>query len=242
MDDTEYVELKLKKYLSKYEYIHNEYTETMYLFVKYKKLFDADVLAAKSKHKDEESNAGSASDSTTNNESKKQVDAETSANEIDVQDRSGCSDGSTNDDRYSETKSEKDGEERVDIRENGETCDNAYILGLMKKLYKLLSLKTHPDKLEEKQKGKGLFNDVNTAYNARDIMKLLYIAKQIGVEFKELHTLYTVCTDSVFDSHVESCINNIIKKTEDIKTTLAWNWAFADEAQKQQYRQRYNLS
>jgi hypothetical protein len=37
--DTELLKLKIKRYLSQYEYLVNEYDETQYLFTKYKKIF-----------------------------------------------------------------------------------------------------------------------------------------------------------------------------------------------------------
>ena len=37
--DTELLRLKIKRYLSQYEYLLNEYDETQYLFEKYKEEF-----------------------------------------------------------------------------------------------------------------------------------------------------------------------------------------------------------
>ena len=75
MSNNELIKLKIKKYLSQYEYLLNEYEETMYLFEKYKQEFYKDCTKKIVKNKEEEHESNNTQNSnesettyTTNND------------------------------------------------------------------------------------------------------------------------------------------------------------------------------
>ena len=52
----------------------------------------------------------------------------------------------------------------------------------LKKLYRLLSLKTHPDKNNGSQESKEIFAEINKAYKEKNILKLFKFALQYKIE------------------------------------------------------------
>jgi hypothetical protein len=104
----------------------------------------------------------------------------------------------------------------------------------MNKLYRKLSLKTHPDKLN----GSSVqFQIVNDAFNAKDILRLLILSKHHDVDIDYSQIVFIDEDSSLF----ENAINTINNKISEIKKTLAWNWAIADDEQKQKYRDFYKF-
>lgn len=97
------------------------------------------------------------------------------------------------------------------------------------RLYKKLSLKIHPDKSTGSEQQ---FHVLNHAFKTNDILKLLMLAKEYSLDVHDV----TIDFD-MLDNEIKALDSRI----EHFKKTLAWNWAFADESQKEIFRQQYNL-
>lgn len=96
---------------------------------------------------------------------------------------------------------------------------------ILKKIYKSLSLKTHPDKTGGDD---SLFVAVKKAYNEGNIFKLLTIATKMDVDLSEF-------TKDSLDLY-EQNINETKTKIENYKKRAAWIWAFANDEQKELIR------
>lgn len=234
MCDISLIQLRIQKFLSKYEYIDTEHQETMYLFKKYKDQFAKECPK-------------SAVPLVPNPTPKPNPDP-----------NPGGGNTETNVSRDSHPDPSLDGSTHANINTNADTTNasqsHTYVnpnddthetspayADIVKKLYRHLSLKTHPDK--RSQYHPSVFHDVQKAYKAGDVIKLFCLANKCGIEFaSDVQAIYSDEQQSkIFEAYVETCINRIIQKTADIKATLAWNWASADDAKKNAFRARYNL-
>jgi len=225
--DQQLVQLKLKKYMSKYEYMSNEYNETLYLFRKYKSQFESECPKKNKKKppappKDEDD---STTDATSQEDDKADKDKDKDNGE------------EQNEDEYEVGQDDPD----IVKHELDETMST-----LLKKLYRLLSLKTHPDKYhdsdkETREEKEIEFHEVQQAYKLNDILKLLFYANKYQIKFNKAELEYIYLNSLDFDSQLEKCINALAQKIAELKDTLAWNWALADEAKKNEFRSRYNL-
>ena len=85
----------------------------------------------------------------------------------------------------------------------------------IKKLYRKLASKIHPDKTDNEDEKK-LFAEAAEAYESNDVGKLLEISGLVSLEIPELS-----------DECVDILNGNILylsKEIEDMKTTSAWSW------------------
>lgn len=204
--DSALVKIKIKKYLSQYEYLLNEYEETEFMFEKYKEDFYKEcpkVVVKKEETVDASGNTTSTPTSTPTSESATEnTDAETPNVES----------------------------EEMEFSDKNKEEINKFL----NKLYKKLSLKTHPDKVPDHDDTN--FRRVKEAYNARDILALFLISRQLNLDI-DIDTTLTEEDFSVFDE----AIDGVKKKINGIKETLAWNWASADDTQKKKYREIYKF-
>jgi hypothetical protein len=100
----------------------------------------------------------------------------------------------------------------------------------LKKLYRLLSLKTHPDKNNGSQESKEIFAEINKAYKDKNILKLFKFALQYKIEINPI--IIEKCT-ALF----ENSIKEMQDKIEHIKKTVAWNWGISSEEEKELHRE-----
>jgi hypothetical protein len=96
---------------------------------------------------------------------------------------------------------------------------------ILKKIFKSLSLKTHPDKTGGEE---SVFVAVKKAYNEGNIFKLLTIATKMNIDLTEF-------TKDSLDIY-EKNINDTREKIANYKTRVAWVWEFANDAQKDMIR------
>ena len=96
---------------------------------------------------------------------------------------------------------------------------------ILKKIFKSLSLKTHPDKTGGDDT---LFISVKKAFNEGNIFKLLTIATKMAIDMSEF-------TKDSLDIYEEN-IKQTQEKIEDYKKRAAWVWAFANDEQKAEIR------
>lgn len=96
---------------------------------------------------------------------------------------------------------------------------------ILKKIFKSLSLKTHPDKTGGDDT---LFIAVKKAYNEGNIFKLLTIATKMDVDLSE----FTKDSLELYEQN----IRDTQSKIENYKQRAAWVWAFANDEQKAMIR------
>lgn len=205
------LKLRVKKYLSRYEYIVSEYEETQFLFEQYKEMFYSEcpkqiIANGKDKEKEEEQGKGKEEKQGPVNEYEKSTE---------------------------EGEGEREGEESTETS-TATTSSTTAIESLMNKIYKKLSLKTHPDK----HKGDSTnFIKVSTAYKSKDILSMLLLARHHEIDVDIESCVFSETDFELF----ESAINKVTDKISDIKNTLAWNWVLADDVQKQMYREQFHF-
>ena len=99
------------------------------------------------------------------------------------------------------------------------------------KLYRKLSLLTHPDK---KGGSAEIFNQVHTEYIKGNTIGLLLLAHSYNLEILDY-----------FEYYSETDFNNDIKMLSDssarIKSSLAWVWQSADLVKRQELRTRFGF-
>jgi hypothetical protein len=231
--------LKINKYISRYEFLNNEYMETMYLFEGYKRTFEIDctkkveprTYVPESEH----------SDSCSSSNNMQQVSVDENVN----QSMNVSMKGLETNEQINQPTSDKDSDPPAVSDESAtDECHNDVLSKLIKKLYRKLMLKTHPDKHSSHQsqsyvKETNFFQCIQDAYKANDVVKLMWIAYKHNID---IDAECDVCEYmQELDVEIHKGIDALSKNIEDIKTTLAWNWAFADDNQKNFYRNTYNL-
>jgi hypothetical protein len=96
---------------------------------------------------------------------------------------------------------------------------------ILKKMFKSLSLKTHPDKTGGDDT---LFISVKKAFNEGNIFKLLTIATKMDVDMSE----FTKDSLEIYEQNIK----DTQEKIENYKKRAAWVWAFANDEQKEDIR------
>lgn len=104
---------------------------------------------------------------------------------------------------------------------NENTSEVAEISDNLRKIYKKLSLKTHPDRninleTEEKEDNEELFKEISESYQKGDLCDLLIKAKELRVKIPEL-------SDEDL-SIIEINVQNIEDKLNGIKKEISWQW------------------
>lgn len=99
----------------------------------------------------------------------------------------------------------------------------------VKKLLRQISLKTHPDKLIDKDeveraKKKALYLQAMKAADENDLLTLTSIAMQLDLEVGEI--------TSEMIKHAENKISSVKGEIDDVKSTIVWHWFFAEEKEK----------
>lgn len=177
--DETLINLKVKRYLTQYEYLELELEETKYMFEQYNKKFIKEYY---------------------------NVDPSPQPKIVSPEEL--------------ENSNEEIPSENLDTEENTEEDIQ------LKKLYRLLSLKTHPDKMNG---NKEEFHKINKAYKEKNILKLF--SYSIKYDIKVNGEIFTKCM-SLFEQN----INQMQSKIHDLKHTLAWQWCHADDAQKEVFK------
>jgi hypothetical protein len=194
--------LKMKKFFAQYEYLDSELSETQYLFDIYNKDFLKECMGKNTREDASGASEGVAVEEDVNNVS-----------------------GSGASDRVSGAKEVSDEEDAKDGELDANDTSSSEIDESLKKLYKMLSLKTHPDKNGGDQK---LFIEVKQAYHDKNIFKLIIIATKLNVDISYI-------SDAV--ELFEKSISEMQLKIENFKKTIAWHWAHADDVKKEKIRE-----
>lgn len=207
--DKKLFKLKIKRLFSQFEYLDSELIETQYLFDQYNEKFKGDCLKDNYKPPDETKpeNTEPGSNIEPYTQSEKEGHQKTDANE--------------------EEKVDADIEADVDI----EADDDNNVLKSLRKLYKLLCLKTHPDK---RNGDKESFQEVREAFISKNIARMLILASRFDIDITDF------LEDDIIVSF-EVSINDIKKKIDNYRITLAWRWNFANDDEKNMYKKMYNI-
>lgn len=128
------------------------------------------------------------------------------------------------DKKFEEDKSHTD--EKIEGDDNQEDGSKNPILS---KLYKKLSLKTHPDKVPDQIE---VFKRVSTAYKKNDMLTLIIIAYELKMDIIDI---VEDQSDAVIEN-LNKNIENIDKEINDLKHTVAWLWVNASDEEKKQYK------
>ena len=234
--------LKINKYISRYEFLTNEYKETMYLFEGYKRLFNTDC-AKQVDHDSPNSdavNAETCTSSIINGTVKDGLNAPPLQTLIDE-----CGDAGAG---AAGIGGGVDSDSGIGVGADAGTSAGVddVLAKLIKKLYRRLILITHPDKhglsSHSHSQETEFFHSIQDAYKTNDLVKLLWIAYKHNIDIDadlECCNVYEYMSE--LDGEIHKCIDSLTKNIDDIKNTLAWNWAFADDNQKTFYRNQYNL-
>lgn len=197
MDTKLLAKLKFKRYFAKYEYLDMELNETEYLFDIYRKNFIEEVGFTPPAP----------------------VVPPPSATAHDASGAPPATDASGG-----APPSEAGAEAEL-------SAETAYDGGvehdpLLKKIYKVLSLKVHPDKGGDE----AVFIEVKTAYNENNLFKLMTIASKLKID------VFDYIDEDLNIDLYEKNLSDIETKIANYKTRIAWVWAFADDAKKEKLK------
>ena len=215
--DTELLRIKIKKYLSQYEYLSNEYEETQYLFEKYKKEFY--------------------------NECPKKIITNDDKNSEDSTSNANNTDPNTKEDSTNTTNSTNTNDSE-DILNDTQSYITKLISKLYKKL--CLKTHPDKDKsntynkyFEEVSKAYNTKDFLKLLLLSRELNINTDNIYQEDINNPDINQHTSSENEQTYTSLFEKSINDMNEKIKTIKSTLAWNWALSNPEQKQQLRERY---
>lgn len=103
----------------------------------------------------------------------------------------------------------------------------------VKSLFRKISFKIHPDKLEhleegyEKQRKLELYNEARSALDDNDILMMTKVAMELKIDTPEV-------TENTL-KNAEKQIADIKKELNHIESTVVWHWFFTDDPEKKQH-------
>lgn len=177
------INLKIKRFLTQYEYLELELEETQYIFDKYNQQFVKDYY------------------------------------DVDVPPKTKIAALPTEFNLNDELPSECNNMEDLDDERLEE-----YIQ--LKKLYKILSLKTHPDK---KKGNKEEFYEINKAYKEKNILKLFKFCIKYKIQVEPI--ILNKCL-VLFEQNISEMQNKI----QNLKQSVAWKWCNSSEEEKEAFK------
>ena len=95
---------------------------------------------------------------------------------------------------------------------------------ILNKLYKKLSLKTHPDKHGGNNE---LFIEVLNAYKTKNVLKLIKLSNTYKINY--------ILSDDIV-AYVEKDINKIEAKIDELQHHVCWLWCNASEEEKKNFK------
>ena len=102
---------------------------------------------------------------------------------------------------------------------------------LVSKLYRKLSLVTHPDKRGGSAE---IFNQVSTEYSKGNTLGLLLLAHSHHIEVLEYLEYYSECD-------FENDLKVLSDESSNIKSKLAWVWQSADSVKRMELQKRFGF-
>ena len=117
------------------------------------------------------------------------------------------------------TKDKKSDEKKLQ-----EKINNRVTSSPARRIYTELSKHLHPDKGGSADK----FHELSRLYNEGDTIGLILVAEENNINIEKY------ITDELIDTFEDSC-NSIDKKIENVKCSLAYQWATMEESLKPKY-------
>lgn len=191
--------LTLKTLLLKYDYLESCLDEVKYKYAKYNTQFLKEYYEL-NPPTSQETNPVEISENTDNND----ADEETKKESNDHNNDTSEDESHENTDEYSEE--DKKWEE------------------VLSKLYKKLSLKTHPDKHGGNSE---IFIEMINAYQTKNALVLIKLCNKFNIEF--------VLTDELI-SYIENNISTIESTINELQHHLCWLWCNADDEAKKNFK------
>jgi len=202
--------LILKKLLLKYDYLESYLEEVNFKYAKYNTQFLKEYYEFNPPPKKPESPP---KEDENPEELKEEVEGES---EEPKQEDEG-------EPKESEEESKEEGDD--DIECDGEMNEeNELLREALNKLYKKLSLKTHPDKHGGNNEK---FIEVLNAYKSKNILKLIRLAKEFNIDY--------VLSDDII-TYIEEDITKIESKIHELQHHVCWLWCNADEDTKKSFK------
>lgn len=201
MSNIDLFNIKLKRYLIQYDYLETLLEETKILFEEYNQQFLKEYY-----NEEEQKKLAEKKENEKANNPKFNIDNENNINEPNL-------------------------DEDISIHDNDNININDVDDVILKKIYKRLSLKTHPDKTKDKG---DYFKKINVAHKKKDIIILVRIAKELNIDISDIVVDQSNTIISTFDKNIQT----LEKEIHDLKHTVAWHWAHASEEEKQQYKEK----
>lgn len=204
--------LILKKLLLKYDYLESYLEEVNFKYAKYNTQFLKEYYELNPPPKKPESPP---KEDENPEESKEEDNHDESKQEGEHEEK--------DDQEESKEESKKEGDD--DIECDSEMIEEDDILReTLNKLYKKLSLKTHPDKHGGNNEK---FIEVLNAYKSKNILKLIRLAKEFNIEY--------VLSDEIIN-YIEEDITKIESKIHELQHHVCWLWCNADEETKKSFK------
>lgn len=195
--------LTLKKLLLKYDYLESCLEEVNYKYSKYNTQFLKEYYELNPPTSQEESQENEVDEGNAD-ENKDDKPEENKENPEENEGGNKCEDDTIESEEYSEEDKKWD--------------------EVLSKLYKKLSLKTHPDKHGGNSE---LFIEMLDAYKSKNALVLIKLCHRFDIAF--------VLTDDIL-SYVEKDINTIESKINELQHHLCWLWCNADEEAKKNFK------
>lgn len=198
IDRNDLFNIKLKRYLTQYEYLESLLQETKILFDEYNQTFlneyyneqEQKILAEKKEL--EKSQNPKFNTENNNNHENDTIDPDPDVDPVDI---------------------------------------DPDTLNILKKLYRRLSLKTHPDKIKDKG---DYFKKINIAHKKKNLIALVRISKELDINVSDIIIEKSDFVISNFDKNIQ----NLEKEIHDLKHTVAWHWAHASPEEKKLYKEK----
>ena len=105
---------------------------------------------------------------------------------------------------------------------------------LINKMYRKLSLITHPDK---KGGSVEIFNQVHSEYSKGNTIGLLLLAQEHNLDIKDILDYSKNYSETEFENDLKILADSSAR----IKSSLAWVWQSADSVKREELRQRFNF-
>lgn len=111
-------------------------------------------------------------------------------------------------------------------QDDNEKSESSDFKTTLNKVYRKLSLKTHPDKNSGNDE---LFIKVNNAYNRNNLLALIKIAESINCDINIDYTIEII-------NNIEKDIKKLEDKIHELQHHVCWLWCHADEETKRKFK------
>ena len=123
----------------------------------------------------------------------------------------------------------KEGKELIDeIKDEVKPKNNSK---LAKELYRNISRKTHPDKIQD-EKLNNIFKEAADAYDNHNLMELIMLSDKIGIDISS-------DLDETDLLMIESNCNQVQLEIDTIKSTITWQWCTYPDDDKEELKNHF---